>query len=24
MGCGDIETLPLELLDIFREARGID
>ncbi len=24
MGCGDIETLPRELLDIFREAHGID
>jgi UDP-N-acetylmuramate--alanine ligase len=24
MGCGDIETLPFELLDIFREAHGID
>jgi UDP-N-acetylmuramate--alanine ligase len=24
MGCGDIETLPLEILDIFREAHGID
>ena len=24
MGCGDIETLPLEILDIFREAHGVD
>ena len=24
MGCGDIETLPLEILNIFREAHGVD
>lgn len=24
MGCGDIETLPRELLNIFREAHGVD